>query len=114
LPKIVENIRETILKYGGEIHFESRVTDFIIKDHKIRAIKLQNDKEMPVKALILATGHSARDIYYLLHRKNISLKAKSFAMGVRVEHPQHIIDSIQYHCEDQRNELLPLTALCIR
>ncbi|MBK5208949.1 MAG: FAD-binding protein [Flavobacteriaceae bacterium] len=110
LPKIVENIRETVLKYGGEIHFESRVVDFVIKDHKLKAIKLQNDTEMPVEALILATGHSARDIYYLLHRKNIFLKAKSFAMGVRVEHPQQIIDSIQYHCEDERNELLPPAA----
>ena len=107
LPKIVENIRETILKYGGEIHFESRVVDFVIKDHKIQAIKLQNETEIPVEALILATGHSARDIYYLLHRKNISLKAKSFAMGVRVEHPQQIIDAVQYHCEDERHELLP-------
>jgi hypothetical protein len=110
LPKIVENIRETILKYGGEIHFESRVVDFMIKDNKLKAIKLQCDKEMPVEALILATGHSARDIYYLLHRKNISLKAKSFAMGVRVEHPQQIIDSIQYHCKNERNELLPPAA----
>ncbi|MFA5299789.1 MAG: FAD-binding protein [Lutibacter sp.] len=110
LPKIVENIRETILKYGGEIHFESRVADFVIKNHKIQAIKLKNGTEMPVEALILATGHSARDIYYLLHRKNILLKAKSFAMGVRVEHPQQIIDSIQYHCEDERDELLPPAA----
>ena len=107
LPKVVKNIRETILKYGGEIHFESRVTDFIIKSHKIQAIQLQNNTEMPVKAVILATGHSARDIYYLLHRKNISLKSKSFAMGVRVEHPQQIIDSIQYHCKGERDELLP-------
>ncbi|MBG7630361.1 MAG: FAD-binding protein [Bacteroidetes bacterium] len=107
LPKVVTNIRETILKYGGEIHFESRVTDFIIKDNKLRAIQLKNDIEMPVNAVILATGHSARDIYYLLHRKNISLKSKSFAMGVRVEHPQEIIDSIQYHCRGKRDELLP-------
>ncbi|MDO9037060.1 MAG: FAD-binding protein, partial [Lutibacter sp.] len=88
----------------------SRVTDFVIKDNRLKAIQLQNETEMPVQALILATGHSARDIYYLLHRKNISLKAKSFAMGVRVEHPQHIIDSIQYHCENERNELLPPAA----
>lgn len=107
LPKIVENIRETIMKCGGEIYFESRVVDFIIKDHKLKAIKLQNEIEMPVEALILATGHSARDIYYLLQRKNILLKAKSFAMGVRVEHPQQIIDSVQYHCDGDRNELLP-------
>jgi len=107
LPKVVKNIRETILKYGGEIHFESRVTDFIIKNNKLQAIQLKNDIEMPVSAVILATGHSARDIYYLLHRKNITLKSKSFAMGVRVEHPQEIIDSIQYHCKGKRDELLP-------
>jgi len=107
LPKVVQNIRETILKYGGEIHFESRVVDFTIKDNKIRAIQLQNNEEMPVENVILATGHSARDIYYLLQRKNIKIEAKSFAMGVRVEHPQQIIDSIQYHCKNERNELLP-------
>jgi uncharacterized FAD-dependent dehydrogenase len=107
LPKVVENIRETVLKYGGEIHFESRVTDFIIKNNKLQAIILKDDKEIAVESVILATGHSARDIYYLLHKKNIALKAKSFAMGVRVEHPQHIIDSIQYHCKGERNELLP-------
>jgi uncharacterized FAD-dependent dehydrogenase len=107
LPKVVKNIRETILKYGGEIHFESRVTDLIIKNNKLQAIQLQNGKEMSVVAVILATGHSARDIYYLLHRKNIALKSKSFAMGVRVEHPQQIIDSIQYNCKGERDELLP-------
>ena len=107
LPKVVQNIRETILKYGGEIHFESRVVDFTIKDNKIRAIQLQNNEEMPVENVILATGHSARDIYYLLQRKNIKIEAKSFAMGVRVEHPQQIIDSIQYHCKTERHELLP-------
>ena len=99
LPKIIQNIRETILNHGGEIHFETRVTDFIIQHNKVKAIQLQNGTEMTANAVILATGHSARDIYELLHKKEISLKAKSFAMGVRVEHPQHIIDSIQYHCE---------------
>jgi len=107
LPKVVQNIRETILKYGGEIHFETRVTDFDIKDNKIRAIQLKNGEKMNVSAVVLATGHSARDIYELLHSKNIALKAKSFAMGVRVEHPQQIIDSIQYHCSEERDELLP-------
>jgi len=110
LPKIVENIRETILKYGGEIHFESRVVDFIIKDHKLQTLQLQNNTEIDVEAVILATGHSARDIYYLLHQKNIALEAKSFAMGVRVEHPQHIIDTIQYHCSTKRNDVLPAAA----
>lgn len=107
LPKVVQNIRETILNYGGEIHFETRVTDFIIKSDKIQAILIQNDKEIPVEKVILATGHSARDIFYLLHKKQIALEAKSFAMGVRVEHPQHIIDAIQYHCSGERHELLP-------
>jgi uncharacterized FAD-dependent dehydrogenase len=107
LPKVVQNIRETILKYGGEIHFKTRVTDFIIKQNKIQAIQLQNGEELTVEKVILATGHSARDIFYLLHKKHIALEAKSFAMGVRVEHPQHIIDSIQYHCSGERHELLP-------
>lgn len=107
LPKIVENIRETILNYGGEIHFNTRVVDFTIHNKAIKALHLQNGHEMPTAKVILATGHSARDIYYLLHKKNIGLQAKSFAMGVRVEHPQHIIDSIQYHCSGERNELLP-------
>tara|TARA_R110002012_G_scaffold322108_1_gene555947 strand:+ start:64743 stop:66293 length:1551 start_codon:yes stop_codon:yes gene_type:complete len=107
LPKIVENIREAILKFGGEIHFNTRVVDFKIQNKAIKAIELQNGQEMPVSKVILATGHSARDIYYLLHKKEIALEAKSFAMGVRVEHPQHIIDSIQYHCSGERNALLP-------
>jgi uncharacterized FAD-dependent dehydrogenase len=107
LPVVVQNIRETILKHGGEIYFETRVTDFIIKNNKIQAIQLLNGEEMPVNRVILATGHSARDIFYLLHKKEIALEAKSFAMGVRVEHPQHIIDSIQYHCIGERHELLP-------
>jgi uncharacterized FAD-dependent dehydrogenase len=110
LPKVVQNIRETILKYGGEIHFESRVTDFIIKDNNIQAIQLQNGKELTTEKVILATGHSARDIFYLLDKKRVALEAKSFAMGVRVEHPQHIIDSIQYHCSGKRDELLPAAA----
>lgn len=110
LPKIVQNIRETILEFGGEIHFESRVVDFVIKANKLKAIRLQNESEMSVERVILATGHSARDIYYLLQKKDIALKAKSFAMGVRVEHPQHIIDSIQYHCQGERDELLPAAA----
>ncbi len=110
LPKIIQNIRETILKYGGEIHFETRVIDFVIKNNKLQAIQLQNEKEMTVNAVILATGHSSRDIYELLHRKNILLQAKSFAMGVRVEHPQQIIDQIQYSCTGERDALLPAAA----
>lgn len=107
LPKIIKNIRENIIKYGGEVHFETRVVDFSIKNNKIEAIQLQNGKELATERVILATGHSARDIFYLLDEKKIAIKAKSFAMGVRVEHPQHIIDSIQYHCKGERHELLP-------
>ncbi len=110
LPKVVQNIRETILKYGGEVHFETRVTDFVIKQNEIKALHLQNGDELTVNRVILATGHSARDIFYLLHKKEIALEAKSFAMGVRVEHPQEIIDSIQYHCSGSRDELLPAAA----
>ena len=71
LPKIIENIRENILKFGGEIHFETKVTDFVIKDNKLQAIQLHNGKEMAVNSVILATGHSARDVYELLHKKEI-------------------------------------------
>jgi uncharacterized FAD-dependent dehydrogenase len=107
LPKIVQNIREAIIHHGGEVHFNTKVTDFIITNHTLKAIVLNEEREMAVDRLILATGHSARDIFELLHKKDIALSAKSFAMGVRVEHPQHIIDAIQYHCSGERNELLP-------
>ncbi|WP_298764878.1 NAD(P)/FAD-dependent oxidoreductase [uncultured Polaribacter sp.] len=110
LPKIIQNIRETILNFGGEVHFNTKVEDFIIKQNKLKAIHLQNGKEMLVNSVILATGHSARDIYELLDKKKIHLKAKSFAMGVRVEHPQEIIDQIQYSCSGERDELLPAAA----
>ncbi len=110
LPKIIKNIRETILHFGGEVHFESRVVDFVVKNNELKAIQLQNGKELSVNAVILATGHSARDVYELLNRKNILLKAKSFAMGVRVEHPQELIDQIQYSCSGERDELLPAAA----
>ncbi|MFD1017452.1 NAD(P)/FAD-dependent oxidoreductase [Winogradskyella rapida] len=108
LPKVVQNIRETIIRYGGEVHFETRVTNFSIKDQKIVALQLLDGTELDTEKVILATGHSARDIFYLLNDKNIKLEAKSFAMGVRVEHPQEIIDGIQYHCKgEKRDELLP-------
>lgn len=110
LPKIVQNIRETIIKFGGEVHFNTKVTDFIIDSNRLKSIVLNDTKEIEVNRVILATGHSARDIFYLLQKKKISLKAKSFAMGLRVEHPQQIIDAIQYHCKGERNELLPAAA----
>lgn len=110
LPKIIQNIRETILKYGGEVHFETRVSDFVVTNNKLKAIILKDGTEMAVNSVILATGHSARDIFELLDRKDILIKAKSFAMGVRVEHPQELIDQIQYSCPGERDELLPAAA----
>src|SRR5690606_15670519 len=80
LPKVVQNIRETIIKHGGEVHFNTKVTDFTLTDGRITSIVLNGSNEMAVDRVILATGHSARDIFHLLHRKNIALKAKSFAM----------------------------------
>lgn len=110
LPKIIKTIRENILKFGGEIHFNSSVTDFNIQNNKIKSLQINNAKEVDVTSVILATGHSARDIYELLHKKKIAIKAKSFAMGIRVEHPQEIIDQIQYSCSGKRDELLPAAA----
>jgi hypothetical protein len=97
LPKVVENIRTTILNHGGEIHFDSKVTDLILNGNKIVGVVVNDKYEFHSDAIILAVGHSARDIYYLLHRKNIKLESKPFAMGVRIEHPQSLIDEIQYH-----------------
>lgn len=109
LPKIVANIRETILKYGGEIHFDSHVTDFIYQDKKLKGV-IVNDKEEHIGvATILATGHSARDIYYLLFDKKIRLENKPFALGVRVEHSQSLIDKIQYR-QEHREENLPASS----
>jgi uncharacterized FAD-dependent dehydrogenase len=111
LPKLVEMIREQILASGGEIHFETRMTDILLKDRSvtgIRCIKIPTGEEIQFEAgsLILATGHSARDIFELLGRKKIRIEAKAFALGVRIEHPQSIIDAAQYHCE-KRSPYLP-------
>ncbi|MFH1196051.1 MAG: NAD(P)/FAD-dependent oxidoreductase [bacterium] len=106
LPKIVEAIRDTILSNGGEIYFNSRVTDLIITENKINGVIINEQREIFGDAVILATGHSARDIYYLLQNKNIKVEAKPFAMGVRIEHPQQLIDQIQYHSK-QRHSNLP-------
>ena len=110
LPKIIQKIRDTIIKFGGKIYFNTKVVDFVVTNNTLRAIRLENNDELNVHSVILATGHSARDIYNLLHKKNISIKAKSFAMGVRIEHPQQIIDQIQYNCDADRDSLLPAAA----
>jgi hypothetical protein len=105
LPRIIQAIRESILTAGGEVHFNSRVTDFEIENNQIKAVFV-GKKVYKANAVVLATGHSARDIYQLLHQHKIELQAKDFAMGVRVEHPQGLIDSIQYSCK-VRDEYLP-------
>lgn len=106
LPGIIENIRETILKFGGEIRFESKMTDFELKDDKIVSITINDAEKLEVDSVILATGHSARDIFQLLHDKGVHIEAKPFALGVRIEHPQSLIDSIQYGVSE-RGEYLP-------
>jgi len=106
LPKIIEAIRETILQYGGMILFNTRVTDLLIKNDEIKGVETNNGTIISAKKVILATGHSARDIFELLHKKGVYLEAKPFALGVRVEHRQELIDQIQYHCTT-RGEFLP-------
>lgn len=106
LPRIIQSIREHIIACGGEIHFETRVTGFEVKANRLSLVKTQKG-DIPVQALILATGHSARDIFEQLHRAGITIEAKPFALGVRVEHPQPLIDKIQYHLPGARPETLP-------
>ncbi|MEI7811789.1 MAG: FAD-dependent monooxygenase [Ignavibacteria bacterium] len=105
LPRIIQSMRETIISNGGEIHFNSRLTDFIITDKVIRGVIVNDQTEFSGDAVILATGHSARDIYQLCLRKGVLTEAKPYAMGVRIEHPQAIIDEIQYH--GPRGKFLP-------
>ncbi|MFN8673735.1 MAG: FAD-dependent oxidoreductase [Candidatus Sericytochromatia bacterium] len=104
LPIIVKNIRETIIKFGGEVHFNSKVTDFLIENKKIIGVKV-GDKKYFSDAVILATGHSSRDIFYLLRDKNIKVEFKPFAMGVRIEHEQKLIDKLQYGQEERELNL---------
>ncbi|HLP63724.1 NAD(P)/FAD-dependent oxidoreductase [Flavobacterium sp.] len=106
LPQIIQDIREKIIECGGKVLFETRVTDFIIKENSIKGVMVQNGDAIEANNVILATGHSARDIFELLDRKKIHIEAKLFALGVRAEHPQELIDKIQYSC-DYRGEFLP-------
>ena len=112
LPVLISNIRESILHAGGEIYFDTRVTDFTIENNEIKGVCTGNGKLFEGEGVILATGHSARDIYELLDSKNITIEAKPFAMGVRVEHQQSLIDSIQYHC-DIRGSYLPASSYAL-
>lgn len=131
LPKIISNMRENIIKHGGEIHFHSKLVDINYKADKIASVIIEknvSDPSTPLRVtenvtthehqcahVILATGHSARDIYELLDKKKIAIEAKPFALGVRVEHPQEFIDKIQYSCSNhqdviQKREYLPASS----
>jgi len=106
LPQIIQDIREKIIECGGQVLFEKRVTDILIKNNEVDGVVLQDGATINANKLILATGHSARDIFELLDKKQVFIEAKPFALGVRAEHPQNLIDSIQYSC-DFRGEYLP-------
>jgi uncharacterized FAD-dependent dehydrogenase len=112
LPNVVQNMRETILHYGGEVHFGQWVTDFLLHAGRVAGVVTQDisdpaqTREWLADAVVVATGHSARDIYALLHRRGIRVESKPFALGIRIEHPQPLIDRIQYR-QQHREEALP-------
>jgi uncharacterized protein len=108
LPTIIKNIRNFIIEKGGEFYFDTKLEDIVIQSGRIKKINCSTN-EFEVNKLILATGHSARDIYYILNKHNIELESKPFALGVRVEHPQYLIDSIQYH-RNGRGDYLPASS----
>ncbi len=107
LPKIITSMRKTIIENGGEVHFNSKLTDIIIENNTISKIQINNEKWFSFSEMVLATGHSARDIFYMLHEKGIKIEAKPFAIGVRVEHSQELIDTIQYYGESDNPYLPP-------
>lgn len=106
LPAIISAMREAVVDCGGEVLFEARLTDILLRDNAVSGILLHDGTRIDCKQLILATGHSARDVFELLHQKSILIEAKPYALGVRIEHPQSIIDRAQYHCPT-RGEYLP-------
>lgn len=109
LPHIITAIRNKIIECGGEVLFEKKVIDFNLEKDTVTGVRTADGDNRNGDAVILATGHSARDVFKLLHSKNIFIEAKPFALGVRVEHPQALIDTIQYHCLS-RGEYLPPAA----
>lgn len=113
LPKIVSALRESIIQSGGEIHFNSKVTDFILSGGEMKGIITADGTKHEAHAVILATGHSARDIFQLLHQRKILIEVKPFALGVRVEHQQSLIDKIQYHCATDQGEFLPASSYAL-
>lgn len=116
LPRVIENMRNTILRHGGEVHFQCRMTGLIIENNEIAGIRYVNqslnsasniENEIRAKAVILATGHSARDVYRWLDQNHVEIEAKGLAVGVRLEHPAVLIDQIQYHNRQGRGKWLP-------
>jgi uncharacterized FAD-dependent dehydrogenase len=104
-------MRNTILKCGGEVHFETKMTELLINSDMVKGVKAVNlrtsEEEIYEGPVILATGHSARDVYKYLNDNNIEIEPKGIAVGVRLEHPSHLIDQIQYHSKDGRGRFLP-------
>ena len=113
LPKVVQEIRESVLGAGGQIYFDTKVSDFILKNGEMPGVVLEDGAKVEGLGVILATGHSARDIFHLLHKKKVLIEAKPFALGVRIEHPQQLIDQIQYHCKTDRGPYLPASSYAL-
>jgi uncharacterized protein len=113
LPKLVTELRETILRAGGEIYFNTKVVDLVLRQGELAGVITSAGDTIEAESVILATGHSARDIYQLLNDKNILIEAKPYALGVRVEHHQALIDKIQYHCTGDRGEFLPASSYAL-
>ena len=111
LPRVIENMRNTIISCGGEVHFQTKMTSFVIEGDKVigvEAVNLLTGAEETYRGpVILATGHSARDVYRYLAASKIEIEAKGIAVGVRLEHPAHLIDQIQYHNKNGRGKYLP-------
>ncbi|NQY66686.1 MAG: FAD-binding protein [Flavobacteriales bacterium] len=110
LPVLVSKLRESILKAGGEIYFDTKVIDFVLEKNEMKGVVTEDGTKHRGASVILATGHSAHDIYHLLHKREILIESKPFAIGVRVEHKQDLIDEIQYHCKKDRGEFLPASS----
>lgn len=113
LPKLVGDLRQSVLDAGGEIHFNTKVIDFILEGDLIKGVITMDGVKWMGESVILATGHSARDIFEILHNKNILIESKPFALGVRIEHSQNLIDRIQYHCQVDRGPYLPASSYAL-
>ncbi len=107
LPAIITAMREAVIAYGGAVHFNAKLTDIKIENNSIKGLEINGDTWHDFSEVVLATGHSARDIFYLLHKRGVTIAAKPFALGVRVEHTQELINDIQYHGDNQNPYLPP-------